>query len=141
MKKDSLLELLRYGVIGVLTTLVSWLSFALLERLLGVNPANVLSWVLAVAFAFAANKIYVFRSKSWARKIWLKEALSFLAARLASGAVEILGLPLLMWIGLDQPLFGTEGMVAKIAVTVLVQVLNYGFSKALVFKKQSLSKK
>jgi putative flippase GtrA len=37
-------------------------------------------------------------------------------------------------IGLSQPLFGVKGMWAKILVSVAVMVLNYVFSKLIVFR-------
>ena len=43
---------------------------------------------------------------------------------------------LLFKIGLDQDLFGVKGFVAKIVCSVLVVILNYVFSKLLVFTKK-----
>ena len=41
-----------------------------------------------------------------------------------------------MLIGFDQALFGIEGMVAKVLISVIVVILNYVFSKLFVFKKK-----
>ncbi|MFR3396881.1 MAG: hypothetical protein ACLTSU_04935 [Acutalibacteraceae bacterium] len=46
---------------------------------------------------------------------------------------------LLFKIGLDQDLFGVKGFVAKIVCSVLVVILNYVFSKLLVFTKKKKS--
>ena len=43
--------------------------------------------------------------------------------------------PFLIWIGLSQSLFGVDGLVAKLVVTVIVIILNYVLSKLLIFKK------
>ena len=142
---DKLKALLRkykepvsYLLFGGLTTVVSWLTYALGAGplALGVTPANIFSWVCAVSFAFVTNKLWVFDSKSWAWPGWLREAAAFVAGRLFSGAVELGGLPLLMWLGLDQALFGIEGLAAKVVVSVVVIILNYFLSKFLVFRKK-----
>ena len=132
-------EPVNYLFFGGLTTLVSWGVYALAVGWLDmpVTPGNLLSWVCAVTFAFVTNKLWVFDSKSWAWPGWFREALAFVAGRLFSGAVEMGGLPLLMWLGLDQPLFGIEGFAAKLVVSVVVIILNYFLSKFLVFRKKA----
>ena len=127
-------EILSYLFWGVLTTLVSWLTFTLLSLLTGhVILSNALSWVCAVAFAFVTNKQWVFESKDWkAQTVW-REGLTFLSARLVSGAVELVGVPLVTAWG--EPLLGIEGLGAKMIVTAVVVLLNYMFSKHIIFKK------
>ncbi len=132
-------EIVSYLFFGVLTTVVSWATYALFVGLLKlpVNAGNFLSWVCAVSFAFVTNKLWVFRSKGWVWPVWLKEAAAFFGGRLFSGLVEIEGLPLLMRLGLDQPLFGIDGFAAKIVISVVVIILNYFLSKFLAFRKKS----
>lgn len=127
-------EILSYLFWGVLTTLVSWLTFTLFSWLTGhVILSNALSWVCAVAFAFVTNKQWVFESKDWkAQTVW-REGLTFLSARLVSGAVELVGVPLVTAWG--EPLLGIEGLGAKMIVTAVVVLLNYIFSKRIIFKK------
>jgi len=127
-------EILSYLFWGVLTTLVSWLTFTLFSLLTShVILSNALSWVCAVAFAFVTNKQWVFESKDWkAQTVW-REALTFLSARLVSGAVELVGVPLVTAWG--EPLLGIEGLGAKMIVTAVVVLLNYIFSKRIIFKK------
>ena len=137
-------EVFMYLVFGVLTTVVSWASYARFIKILGgisnsdvrISVANVLSWIAAVLFAFITNKLWVFDSKSWKPSVVIKELGMFVVARLATGCIEWFGVPLLVKIGVDQELFGTEGMVAKIIASVLVVILNYFFSKLLIFKKK-----
>ena len=131
-------EIISYLIFGAATTFVSWATYALFVGGLGagVTLGNVLSWICAVSFAFVTNKLWVFQSKSWAWPGWLKEAAGFFAGRLFSGLVELGGLPFLMWLGLDQSLFGVEGMAAKVTISVVVIILNYFISKFLVFRKK-----
>ena len=143
-------EIICYLFWGLMTTVVSWISysaFALMFRgqmqvvdLFGIEMSlvvlisNILSWICANVFAFVANKIWVFRSKSWNKRVWLPELWKFLSARIVTGILEILTVPILVSIGLNQTIFGVEGIVAKIIVSVLVILLNYIFSKAFVFR-------
>lgn len=134
-------ELLLYLVFGGLTTLVSWGSYALLELSgMSVTAANALSWVFSVAFAFVTNKLFVFESKSWAPKTTLREAGEFISARLLTGLLTMVGVPLLVRWGIDFPIkLGDkvlEGMVAKVIMSVLEVLLNYVASKLVIFKKK-----
>lgn len=140
-------EIIAYLFWGVMTTLVSWLSYALFELLLHAVPgelfgvalsiqlANILSWICAVLFAYVTNKLWVFESRSWELSLVWPEFIKFLSARAATGVLEVVGVPLLVRLGLDQTLFGREGFVAKILVSVVVIVLNYILSKLIVFRK------
>ncbi len=138
-------EIIMYLVFGVLTTLVSWGSYALFEIALSSfilnsivlsSVANVLSWIAAVAFAFVTNKLWVFESKSWKSGLVIKELGAFVGSRLLTGALEWVGVPGLMLIGLNQSILGIEGMVAKVLISVIVVILNYVLSKLLVFRKK-----
>ena len=140
-------EIIMYLIFGVLTTVVSWLSYALFTKIIPdfsigkiavstVVSSNVLSWICAVLFAFVTNKLWVFDSKKWTPKLVLKELWLFVAARLLTGVVEWVGVPLLVWAGLDQTIFKIEGMWAKIIVSVIVVILNYVFSKLIVFRNK-----
>ncbi|MBQ2824645.1 MAG: GtrA family protein [Clostridia bacterium] len=142
-------EIIMYLIFGVLTTVVSWGSYALFEMMFKaaiidtevlVAVANVLSWVAAVLFAYITNKLFVFDSKSFKPTVVFKEMGLFVGSRLISGAVEWVGVPLLVWIGLNQTIFGIEGMVAKVLVSVIVVILNYILSKLLVFKNKKSEK-
>lgn len=162
-KKESLIgrlidkfitkEIISYLFFGVLTTVVSFLSYALFIRIVpdSVNSVsfvpmsvaetfkiflcNVVSWIISVLFAFITNKIFVFESRSFKLSVILKELIGFTGSRLLTGVLEWFGVPLLVKAGLDTVVFGTEGMLAKIIVSVIVVILNYVFSKIFVFKK------
>lgn len=138
-------EIIMYLIFGVLTTIVSWGSYAIYESVFKasivdvgvlVSVANVLSWVTAVLFAYITNKIFVFESKTFKPTVLFKEIGLFVGSRLISGVVEWVGVPLLVWIGLNQTIFNVEGMVAKVLVSVIVVILNYILSKLIVFKKE-----
>ncbi len=140
-------EVIMYLIFGVLTTVVSWLTYALFTKIIPdfsigsftdmkIAVANVLSWICAVVFAFITNKLWVFDSKSWKFSLVMKELWLFVVARLLTGVIEWVGVPLLVMAGLNQTIFGIEGMVSKVLVSVIVVILNYVFSKLIVFRKK-----
>ena len=141
MKKlfDKYREAIVYILVGGLTTGVSWVVYAVCVRFLGwsIEVGNVVSWIAAVSFAFVTNKTWVFRSNSWEPRLVAGEAAKFVGARLATGVLEVVGVPALVKLGLDQTIFGVEGMLSKVIVTVVVIVLNYVFSKLFIFQKKS----
>ena len=134
-------EAVDYLFWGGMTTVVSWGSYSLFVLLLqGLDSvvfwANILSWVCAVLFAFITNKLWVFQSKSWAAGILFPELTKFLSSRVATGVFEMIAVPTLVAIGLNQTIFGIDGMVSKILVSVVVVILNYILSKLFVFKNK-----
>lgn len=137
-------ELITYFIFGVLTTLVNWAVYTALVFVLPdsiqegvkITVSNAVAWVAGVIFAFITNKIWVFESKSFEMNICIKEFISFVTARAVTGVIEIFGVPLLVKIGLNQRIFGVDGALAKVIVSVVVVVLNYIFSKLIVFKNK-----
>lgn len=129
-------EAIDYLFWGGMTTVVSWGTYSVFVLLgAGVFWGNVGSWVCAVSFAFVTNKLWVFQSKSWAGNTVLPELGKFLSSRVATGIFEMLAVPALVAIGLNQSILGIEGMVSKVIVSIAVIVLNYVLSKLFVFKK------
>lgn len=135
-------EQIMYLIFGAGTTIVSWVVFEYAYRWLGVRLvwlSNLLSFIAAVIFAYITNKLFVFRSRSWDPRFLWKEISSFLAARIVSFFFEELGMILCVQVfhfG-EYSLLGVDGaMVSKIALSVIVVILNYFFSKFVVFKKR-----
>lgn len=130
-------EIIVYVIVGGATTLVDWGVYAILTAIhVNVNISNTLAWAAAVIFAFFTNKLFVFESKSFEPVLAAKEAVMFFGTRAFSGALEIIGLPLLLWLGLNQSLLGIDGFLAKVLLSVIVMILNYIFSKLWIFKKK-----
>lgn len=129
-------EAIDYLFWGGMTTVVSWGTYSLFV-LLGASVfwGNAGSWVCAVAFAFVTNKLWVFRSKSWEGSVLFPELSKFLSSRVATGIFEMAAVPALVALGLNQTIFGIDGMVSKVLVSVAVVILNYILSKLFVFKK------
>ena len=125
-------EVLLYLLFGGLTTLVSILSFALFAEGLGMNVlwANVLSWILAVSFAYVTNRTWVFADKADTGAGILREIVSFFGGRIATLLVE----EAILYIFITK--LALPAMPVKIAAQVIVIVLNYVISKLFVFRKK-----
>lgn len=131
MKKKNILELFWYGVFGVITTVINIVVFWLFSDVLQVHymVANVIAWVIAVAFAYVTNKFWVFESKSWKRSVWIPECIGFVCARLATGLLDM-GLMYFM-----ISIIGVPKIWAKLVSNVVVIIGNYVLSKLVVFRK------
>lgn len=120
-------ELFLYVVFGTFTFFVNLITYFLFESVLGINYliSNVLAWFFSVLFAYVTNRIWVFESKS---PDILKEMALFFGGRIFSGVVDTA----LMYLFIDVLVIGD--VISKIVVQVIVIVLNYVFSKLIVFK-------
>lgn len=147
LKKLLNRETISYLFFGVMTTAVNYVVFWLIYELLmgreGSLVANAIAFVAAVIFAFVVNKLFVFESKSWAFSVLAKEIPPFIASRIASFGIEELGLFLsesvFNWNEVTVLTLGSmtvDGVTAaKLALSVIVVILNYVFCKWFVFKK------
>lgn len=125
-------EIITYLFFGFVTTVVNYGMFALLVRVfhLDVVPANIISWIVAVVVAFVTNKLWVFESKARDAKTIAREFGEFVAGRLITLGLETL----LLWIFVDK--LGMNDLVMKIITSVIVVIVNYIFSKFIIFRKK-----
>lgn len=129
-------EIIAYLIVGVLTTIIGLsvyygLTFTLLDAK---NPvqlqiANVVMWIVAVTFAYFANRIFVFKSKGH----FIREGIKFYAARVITLLMDM-GL-----MALFVSVFGLNDKVVKLGVQVAVTIGNYIFSKFWVFRREHIS--
>ena len=139
-------ELIVYVIFGGLTTVVNLVVFTLSGMALGDERylvSNVIAWFAAVIFAYITNKLWVFESKSWSIKVLLKEIPSFFSARVLSFLIEEFGLyvfvDLLSFNEISLKILSFEiggELIAKVILAVIVVILNYVFSKLVIFKKK-----
>lgn len=127
-------EIISYLIIGVLTTIVSLISYYLLtitilspNNPLELTIANIISWIISVLFAYITNRKYVFQSKD---KNILKEASKFTLSRVTTLIIDIL----LMFIFVSILHFNDK-IIKLLVQIIIIIILNYIFSKLLVFKK------
>lgn len=139
-------ELILYVFFGVLNTAVNFFTFWLFGKLLGEDLyyiSNAIAWLASVIFAYLTNKLFVFESKSFAPKVLLKEVPAFFGARVFSFLIEEGGLILLVDVfgfgGFSFTVFSfriSGQLIAKIAVAVIVVLVNYFASKFVIFRKK-----
>ena len=130
-------EIIIYLIIGFLTTLVNLGTYYLVTHTF-LNPqdklelqiAEVISWIVAVIFAYYTNRKYVFKKQD---KASMKEAISFFSARLSTLLMEML----IMYIFVS--LLHFDDKIIKVISQVLVIVANYILSKFIVFKQKKFS--
>lgn len=125
-------SLLVYLIFGVLTTAVNYLIYLPCFNLLGISAAfsNAIAWCGAVVFAYLTNKPFVFESKDWSAKTVVPEFVKFVGSRAATGLTETL----ILFVAVDW--LQGNGNIWKLVTSVLVVVLNYIFSKFLVFRNR-----
>lgn len=160
MKKlyEKYREIIIYLIVGVLTTIVSW-GACFVAKLCGLDSENdiqnfiinTIGWVVGVLFAYPLNRKWVFKSTN--PKI-LKEFFGFAASRLGTWILDILimyvfinvwkiFLPACEYLHEHVSFLSKMEMdnlhywFVKICISaVLVTILNYVFSKLLIFGKK-----
>lgn len=125
-------ELVTYVIVGVMTTVIAFVVLYIFHTLLNIRVelANIVSWIVAVLFSFIMNKLVVFKSKAKDFKTLLKEFGSFVGARIASFFVD----EGILIVGCD--VLHLNAYIVKAISEVFVILINYFFSKYVVFKKK-----
>ncbi len=131
-------EVILYLIFGVLTTIVNLISkyillFILLDPkdAIQLQTAIVISWIIAVLFAYFTNRTFVFKSNT---KNKLKEFISFIVARISTLLLEMF----IMWFFVTLLKLNSDLYVALFTVIsqVIVVIANYIFSKLFIFKER-----
>lgn len=120
-----------YLIFGVLSTIVNIVTYAVCTRNLNIEflISNWIAWIVAVLFAYITNKFFVFESKKTNIKFLIKEFSSFVSCRILSGITEMI----LMYIMIS--LMSLNDFIVKIITNIVVVILNFIFSKLIIFKK------
>ena len=123
-------EIVGYLVFGALTTVVSFAVYFSVYHYLSLSAgwSNVISWVCAVLFAFVTNKPFVFHSYDWSCSVVLPELGKFVGSRLLSGFLETAIL------AVTVDMLQLPNLWMKLLASVIVVILNYVFSKLIVFR-------
>lgn len=123
-------EVLLYLFFGGLTFLLSIISFILFNLFLGIDElvANILSWILAVLFAFFTNRIWVFKSPTSTVKDFWVQIINFFGGRIVTLIIE----ESIIYIFITRLQFSS--VYVKIVAQVIVIILYYIISKIHVFK-------
>ena len=124
--------MLRYIFFGGCTTLVNLVCYYVLRLAtpINMNIANTISVMAAILFAYFVNSRFVFRSEAENLKQRFGEFTKFVGARLSTMIIEVGG----VW--LMAEVMHINDLIAKFVIQFIILVLNYIFSKFLVFTKK-----
>lgn len=125
-------EIIVYLICGFLTFVLSMVIYALLSEVLRIDVmiSNVITWIIAVYFAFSINRRFVFKSHGNA----IKELLQFYLGRVLTLFVE----QLMLYVFIVRLMY--DNMTIKGIAQVVIIILNYIISKFIVFKKENNDK-
>lgn len=123
-------EGIKYLFFGFLSFLVSMITYYLSRLLFDYVISNIISWVVAVIFAYVTNKIWVFESKTNSFKALLKEFAKFVVSRIFTLILETLVLYLMV------DLMHINDIIVKLIAQIIVILTNYVLSKLIIFKKR-----
>lgn len=134
IKKVCTKEVILYIIFGVLTTIVSLVTYYICvatflnaENAIQLQIANVIAWIVSVAFAYITNRKFVFEVTNTNK---FREATKFVTSRIATLLMDML----IMFLGVTILKLNNE--IIKLLSQVIVIVANYVFSKIFVFKKK-----
>jgi len=126
-------EIINYLIVGVLTMAITLLTyyicvFTFLDPKVSMELqiANIISWIVAVIFAYTANRIFVFKSKN---KNIIKESISFISSRILTLLLDMFSMFILV------TTLNFNDKISKLIAQILVVITNYIISKIFVFKK------
>ncbi len=125
-------EMIRYLIFGGLSTVVNFVSYYIAAKICGIDEvvSSGISWFCAVLFAYITNKVFVFESKTEGIKAFMIEMGTFFLARVLSGILCDVGTFALM-----VKVLHIYDIIAKIVTQVMVVIVNYVFSKLIIFRK------
>ena len=132
-------EIINYTIFVTLTAFVNLgIKYLLLFTIFDASNAFelqttiVVSWIIAVIFAYVTNRKYVFKSKN---SNFIKEFIKFVSGRLLTLLIEMF----VMWFFVTLLKLNSDLQVVifTIVAQILVIIGNYVFSKLFVFKKEA----
>ncbi|MBR6644517.1 MAG: GtrA family protein [Clostridia bacterium] len=124
-------EIIVYVIVGGITTVINMVIHIGLVELTKLHELVIvfIAWFFAVIFAYIVNKLWVFQSKSFKKDVLVHEIISFTGARVFSlGVEELIFLTFVTWLNMNQ-------YVIKAVAAIIIIIINYVFSKLVIFKK------
>lgn len=124
-------QIILYLFFGFMTTLINVVSYYLCFNLFRINNlcSTIIAWFLSVIFAFFTNRRYVFESDKVILKQILNEMFLFFTSRIITGILDVI----IMVVCVDYMKW--NNLLMKILSNVIVIILNYVFSKKIIFVK------
>lgn len=114
-KRDGkLAEVVRFAIVGVSATVVQYVLYVVLNRLMHPALANTVAYAVSFAFNYVASTRYTFKVRSTARR-----GLGFAFSHLVNYSLQTIVLALMLWLGMPKD----WAMVPVFAVCVPVNFI------------------
>ena len=147
LTKAFLKEFFIYVGFGLFASLVSYGTFYLFYKVVfaysHVLTANTIAFILGTTFSFLTSKRFVFKNFDWSFPTVRAEIIEFFSLRILTFTLEQLGLyiagkfidPTIIYFAYHS--FTLNGiMLAKALISIVAGLINYLFSKLIIFKPQ-----
>lgn len=144
VRKTSI-QLLKYGAIGVMNTLITLVSFYLLNTWAGISYgiSNIVGYVLGVINSFLWNRNWVFKTHNNLGREALLFGCGFMLCWIMQGIVSLVLLEGLMWKNLPTdiipflPMENAGQNIVMVVSMVVYTVGNYIYNRMVTFKENS----
>ena len=125
LKKEELIRIIKFGIVGCLNTGLNWCLFYLLNSI-GVYYiiSTIIAYSISVVHSYIWNSKWVFESKSKNKR---KSSFKFIVLNL----IGLLINSILMYVSVD--IFKFEKMRGLIITTIIVMIINYVVNKLWTF--------
>ena len=142
--KKTIVQLFKYGVIGVMNTLITAISFYLLNTWLKVpyGPANIIGYVLGVINSFIWNRNWVFKTKKNFKREALLFGCGFIVCWILQGGVSLLLLEGFGWKNLPVdtipflPMEKAGQNIVMVISMVVYTIANYVYNRTVTFRQK-----
>lgn len=126
-------KLIMYSLLGTVTTAINFGLYFIGTEVMNFHYmfANVIAWIFSVFFAFVSNKKYVFDvdSEDESRTDFVSKMFKFYGGR----GISLFAETVILF--LSTTVIGGAVFLVKLFTHVVVVIMNYFFSKKIVFKE------
>lgn len=98
-QREKLGEIIRFGIVGTVSTLIQAGTYCLLVGILNYVVANTIAYVVSFIFNYIASTKYTFRVKSTA-----KRGAGFLLSHVVNYLLQTATLAFFVWLGMEKRL-------------------------------------
>ena len=123
-------SIINYLFFGISSTIINIVTYQLCYKIFEIKniPSNIIAWIITILFAFITNKLWVFKNDVNDFKGIFKEFVVFIGCRILTGIFDMI----IMYIGVD--LLSFNSLIIKMLSNIIVIILNFIFSKLIIFK-------
>ena len=98
-QREKLGEIVRFGIVGIVATLIQAGTYCLLVGVLNYVVANTIAYIVSFLFNYIASTHYTFRVKSTA-----KRGAGFLLSHVVNYLLQTATLAFFVWMGMEKRL-------------------------------------